>query len=460
VKGLIEFGSDGWFGVISDEITFENISITAQAAADYLTDTCSNPAVVLGYDTRFLSREYAWTIMRVLTGNGINVYLHKKPVPTAFLSLSTALYKADLGIMVTGEGRPARYTGLAFRLAGGVPAGETFMSDLFNYLYRRYPRHADENRELLKYIDVFSDYLALAAGLFSPDGQGQKAPVVIYDACFGSVGGYFKDILEHLGLDSTAIRSKPNPGFTDCAPQPNKRNLQLAGKLVKQKKSDIGLFFNGDGSRLGVVDSNGEIVPDHWVSAIVLKEWLDIKGCDLRVYTDLLTPSISVPLLSSMGKSPLPLYRLYEQKEDPGLAVVWDRHSVYCGGFIPDRDAMAEALLLIRALVRHGLDWQALLADIIKVTGMRSYSTRSLNMDKSTWARKMKLITGQGFLPEELGSIINTEENGDLKLWLDDGSWLGFCFNPKEEHLLIYYDAPGLGQADEKLDLIVSLMLY
>lgn len=457
---MIEFGRDGWFGVISDEITFENISITAQAAADYLIDTCSSATVVLGYDTRFLSREYAWTIMRVLTGNGINVYLHKKPVPTAFLSLSTALYKADLGIMVTGEGRPARYTGLTFKLPRGQPAGEAFMSDLFNYLYRRYPRHADENRDLLKYIDVFSDYAGQAAGLMSQDGQDRKAPVVIYDACFGSVGGYFKELLELLGLNSTAIRSKPNPGFMDCAPQPNNRNLQLAGKLVKQKKGNIGLFFNGDGSRLGVVDSNGDIVPDHWVSAIVLKEWLDIKGSGLRVYTELFTPSVSAPLLSSMGITPLPSYRLYEQKEDPGLAVVWDRHSVSCGGFVPDRDAMAEALLLIRALMRYGLDWQALLADIIRVTGMRSFGTRSLSMDKGTWTRKRKLMMGQGLLPGELGSVINTEENGDLKLWLDDGSWLGFCFNPKEEHLSVYYDAPGLGQAEEKLDLIVSLLLY
>ena len=87
---MITFSETGWHGVISDEIGFETISIVAQAVADCLNDEFPSDPVVLAYDTRFLSREYAWSIQRVLTANRIKVFMHKKPVPTSFLSMSVS----------------------------------------------------------------------------------------------------------------------------------------------------------------------------------------------------------------------------------------------------------------------------------------------------------------------------------------------------------------------------------
>mgnify|MGYP000846724648 CR=1 FL=1 len=78
---LIEFGRNGWFGVISDEITFENVRIVAQAVADYLNDTSAPGPVALGYDTRFLSREYAWAIQQA-TGYGYCCIKNRSPHPS------------------------------------------------------------------------------------------------------------------------------------------------------------------------------------------------------------------------------------------------------------------------------------------------------------------------------------------------------------------------------------------
>ena len=76
---MIKFCETGWFGVISEDIGFENICIVAQAVADCLKDMENSQPVVLAYDTRFLSREYAWSIQRVLTANRIQVIMHKNP---------------------------------------------------------------------------------------------------------------------------------------------------------------------------------------------------------------------------------------------------------------------------------------------------------------------------------------------------------------------------------------------
>ncbi len=225
VTVLITFGESGWFGIISDEVGFESISIVAQAVADYLNDTTHPGMVVLGYDTRFLSREYAWSIQRVLTANRIQVFMHKKPVPTAFLSMSIEMHHADLGIMVTGESRPARYSGLSFRLPPGKPVNQTWMDTLFQYLYRRYPRSSEDTKHLLNYIDVFPDYIKKIEKVIDINTLCNKNLFIASDSFFGSVGTYFQDMMKEWTINGIHIRTKPNPGFMDCVPSPNSRNM-------------------------------------------------------------------------------------------------------------------------------------------------------------------------------------------------------------------------------------------
>ncbi|MFH1552152.1 MAG: phosphoglucomutase/phosphomannomutase family protein, partial [Candidatus Omnitrophota bacterium] len=82
----IKFGTDGWRAVISDDFTFENVAIVAQAIADFVKSRkqkiYKKKELVVGYDTRFLSEEYAEIIARVLAANGIKVILSDRPSPT------------------------------------------------------------------------------------------------------------------------------------------------------------------------------------------------------------------------------------------------------------------------------------------------------------------------------------------------------------------------------------------
>ena len=457
---LIEFSRNGWHGVISDEITFENITIVAQAVADYLNDTRDKgAAIVLGYDTRFLSREYAWVIQRVLTGNGLKVYLHKKPIPTSFISLSVRLYQADLGIMVTGEGRPARYSGLTFKLGQGEPASEMWMSNLFNYLYRRYPRSSDDNRALLHYIDVNRDYTNLANKYLDFSLMKEQRPLVVSDSFFGSVGTYFQDILNENGVSGVHIRTKANPGFLDSIPQPNDRNMQPLSRLITQKRGNIGLFFNGDGSQLGVVTSNGEILSSLWISAIALYEWISTMGNKYDVYTELFTPQIAIPILDHYQLKEAPLYKLYEGSSDFSRAIIWERQSLTFGGFLPEKDGMFQGLLLLRALYRNEMDWKKLMHNVQVLAGQGYMEQKSINMDGNTWNRKRSAIMDQKVEFIKEGTVINIEEDKDLKLWLSDGSWLGFSHNPKDCNLSIFYDTASREASEGYFPAVISWLL-
>ncbi len=83
----IRFGTDGWRAVIGDEFTFENVRACTQAIAEYFSSTNANKKlVVVGYDTRFESDEFAKTVARILAENGIAVEITDRPAPTPAFS--------------------------------------------------------------------------------------------------------------------------------------------------------------------------------------------------------------------------------------------------------------------------------------------------------------------------------------------------------------------------------------
>lgn len=444
---MIKFCETGWFGVISEDIGFENICIVAQAVADCLKDMENSQPVVLAYDTRFLSREYAWSIQRVLTANRIQVIMHKKPVPTSFLSMSVRFSQAALGIMVTGEGRPARYSGLTFRLPSGSPVSREWMDKLFQHLYRRYPRSSEDSRHLLQYMDFFPEYSVQLMENIDAECIRNANPFIASDSFFGSVGTYMQELLQAMGLGGIHIRTKPNPGFLDSIPQPNERNMAPVSKLTAQKNGHMGLFFNGDGSIIGAVSPHGKIIRTEWAAALILDEWLKSKGKDFEFYTEIFTPEAAFKFFKHYGLEVLPLYRLKEENRPLDKAVIWDSKGLRLGSFLPDWDGILQAMLLVQALCRHDLNWQGFLSHMDLLTQNRVQEHRSLSMDADHWAEKRRNLV------ETLDTLHSTgldrviEEGGDIKAVFKDDTWLGFHYNECESNLLLYYDTePGKGE--------------
>ena len=97
----IKFGTDGWRGVISDNFTFKNVRIIAQAVGEWVNRDiqAGQKTLAVGYDTRFLSEEYARLVSCVLAQNGINVFLSNSAIPTPALSYGVLRTKSVAGIM-------------------------------------------------------------------------------------------------------------------------------------------------------------------------------------------------------------------------------------------------------------------------------------------------------------------------------------------------------------------------
>ena len=117
----IKFGTDGWRAIIADEFTFANVRACAQATAQYVRGTGMAPrGVVVGYDTRFASAEFAAAVAEVLAANDVLVFLCDSAAPTPVIGYSILTHKAGGSIVITSSHNP-RST-LVSKYAPSTPA--------------------------------------------------------------------------------------------------------------------------------------------------------------------------------------------------------------------------------------------------------------------------------------------------------------------------------------------------
>src|SRR3954469_14520768 len=116
----ITFGTDGWRAVIADQFTFDTVRRVSEAIA-VAARTLEPPAdvdrnaLVVGFDRRFLSREFATLVAETLKAAGFNVILSNAPTPSQTISFTAWRRKVLGGVVVTASHNPAKYNGLKFK---------------------------------------------------------------------------------------------------------------------------------------------------------------------------------------------------------------------------------------------------------------------------------------------------------------------------------------------------------
>src|SRR2546428_3160543 len=117
---MIVFGTDGWRAVIADGFTFDNVR-RVSAAIGVAASTLEPPknidrsTLAVGYDRRFLSREFAQAVAETLRDAGYRVILSNAPTPSQTVAFTAAHRKILGGVIVTASHNPAQYNGIKFK---------------------------------------------------------------------------------------------------------------------------------------------------------------------------------------------------------------------------------------------------------------------------------------------------------------------------------------------------------
>ncbi len=213
--------------------------------------------VVVGRDGRISSPALAEVLSKGIIATGLNV-LDIGMVPTPVLYFVTKHTEGRSGVMITGSHNPADYNGLKMVVNGETLANERIQqlkTCIANQVY------ATDNPGSIEQNSQFSnEYL----GVISEDIHIARPMTVVLDCGNGVAGELGPKLLKTLGCEVRELFCDIDGTFPNHHPDPsNPKNLTELITTVKHYKADIGIAFDGDGDRLGVVDSNGKIIwPD------------------------------------------------------------------------------------------------------------------------------------------------------------------------------------------------------
>ena len=217
-RNPVRFGTDGWRAIIADDFTFENVRACAQAIADHFGETYGREKhVVVGYDTRFLSDEFAATAARVLVANGFRVQLGNRPAPTPALSWRIVESGACGGVVVTSSHNPAHWNGIKVKPHYGGSASPEIVADIERrvpgILENRAVKEAAAAAGGIESFDPIPGYLDALKKRVDVGGIRSAGLNVAVDPMYGAGAGLFSEILGGGSTRVTEIHAERNPAF-------------------------------------------------------------------------------------------------------------------------------------------------------------------------------------------------------------------------------------------------------
>lgn len=458
---MFSFGTDGWRGVISREVTFESIRAVAQAALDAFPPEQLDRGVLVGFDRRFLSDRYAAEVAAVVAGNGRPCGLAGDYLPSPVLAHAVKARGAGLGIVVTASHNPPEWSGLKFKEPFGGSAAPETTARIERAADARAargeaPRVADLARAKadgrVRALDPWPAYEAALWRLVDHEAiRGASAvwgrPLrVVVDAMHGAAAGHLARLLRQCGAEVVELRAEWNPGFGGVNPEPVAKNLAPLAEAVRREGAAAGFACDGDADRVGAVDSTGRFVSSHEILALLLDDLAGRQGLRGRVVKTVSTTRMVDRLAARYGcpvtETPIGFkYICAEMLEGDVLIGGEESGGIGLAAHLPERDGMLNALLLAALVARAGRPLEAVLGDLEARVGPFAYERVDLEIEPEQRA-EVALRLARADVPRLDGTaVVDRHARDGYKFLLEDDAWLLVRPSGTEPVLRIYAEA-------------------
>lgn len=459
---MIKFGTDGWRGVVAADFTFANVKLVSQSIANYLTTTFKNPKVVVGYDSRFLSPEFAQLAAKVLAGNGVKVFFASSFAPTPVFSFYTVSAQLDGAIIITASHNPPHFNGLKFKTKAGSSAGleltQIFENNLAQLIKSGcYVKQAEFNKavkqNLIEVINPVPLYLNLHKKYVSAELSKVK---LVVDPLYGAGQKFFSHFLSSLGAEVKEIHNQRDVNFGGLYPEPIEPHINQLKQAVVKEKALLGLAFDGDGDRLGAVDEQGNFVNAHQIFALLLKYLVEqekltgtvVKTVSTTRMIDCLANKYGLPLI----ETPIGFKYIAEQFQKRDVLIGGEESGgLAFKGHLPERDGLLAGLLLIQAVVKAKKPLSVLISELATAACPSFYGRIDLHLNNHNKEALGRFLTN-AVLNLKL-KIKEMKTTDGFKFILADDSWLMIRPSGTEPVVRVYAEAATNKQLNELLAL-------
>ena len=467
----IKFGTDGWRAIIADEFTFANVRACAQAAARYFREAgAATRGIVVGYDTRFASEEFAAAVVEVLAANGVPVQLCDRAAPTPVIGFHIRRLNAGGGVVITSSHNPALYSGFKVRTeqASAAPPEvlsqiEALIPEALDGAVERMPLEEATAKGLVQKFDPRADYLRHLGQLVEIERLRQPGLRVVVDPMHGAGAGYLRELLSGGRTEVIEIRSERNPAFPGMHnPEPIARNLEATREAVVKAHAEAALATDGDADRIGVMDDRGEFVDQLRVFALLTYYLLEVRGLRGPIVKSVTTTSMvhrlgelyGVPVYETgvgfkyLGPKMIETDALIAGEESGGFAF---------RGHLPERDGILSGLYILDLMARRGKSLPELLEEVFAKVGPRYYDRVDITVTPAERDRIAGLLTT--LEPSTIDGLRVTgyDRTDGLRFLLEGGAWALIRLSGTEPLMRIYTEVREGEQVQPLLEAVREL---
>ncbi|MFS0836266.1 phospho-sugar mutase [Paenibacillus sp. 1P03SA] len=517
----LEFGTGGLRGVIgagTNRMNLYTVGKATQALAEFaLKNGGAQPSVVIAYDSRHQSPEFALEAALVLAGNGVKAYVFEALRPTPELSFAVRELKASAGIVVTASHNPPEYNGYKVY---GADGGQLVPHDAEQVLaniqkiegfdsVRKVSRSEAEEKGLLEWLGAELDekyYAAVTSVSQHPDVIKQTSGDfrIVYTPLHGTGNKPVREALKRIGFEQVRVvkeQEQPDSNFSTVkSPNPEEREaFTLALRDAKEWDADIIVGTDPDADRMGAVvkDDKGEyfVLTGNQSGAIIvnyllgsLKERGELPANGVVIKT-IVTSEMGAVIAESYGAKVLNTltgFKYIGEKmtefestgEHQFLFGYEESYGYLAGTYARDKDAVVAAMLICEAAAYYKSQGKTLY-DVLQ----NLYRQHGFFLEKL----ESKTLKGKDGV-EQIGRMMEDWRNNPpasiegvevaevedysrginglpkenvLKFKLKDGSW--FCLRPSgtEPKIKFYFAVKGTtgDEAAKQLDGLVRFVL-
>jgi phosphoglucomutase len=445
----IHFGTSGWRGIIADDFNFAELRRAVAAIAGHVLARNKSPKLIVGYDTRFFSEDFARTAASVLRSCGCRVLMCQRATPTPTIAHAILDGKLDGGVNITASHNPSEYNGLKFSGSDGGPASLEVTRDIEKRAVALADDSSRGHQEIasdFEPIDPRGPYFEQLQRLVRFDILRKAGGSFVCDALHGCGAGWLDRILQENKIATTAIRTNRDVLFDGTGPDPSEQNLAPLAEAVKEQQALAGLATDGDADRFGIVDSDGSYVSPNHVLGLLFDYLLETRGYKLGATRSVATTH----LMDAVGK--LHGVEVYETpigfkyvgpflREDKIALGGEESGGMTIRGHDPEKDGILACLLTAEMVAAREVTLAQQLRDLFVRVG-REYWPIRLNLHLAD--------DGQQQLPARLKQkfetfaghhVVKTDRTDGLKLTFADGDWLLMRPSGTEPVVRIYAEA-------------------
>ena len=458
----IKFGTDGWRAVIADDFTFANVRRVAGGIASYvLKHEDAARGVIVGYDTRFGSPQFARAAAEVLAAAGIPIKLSGDYVPTPAISFAVKNLEAAGGVVITSSHNPWNWNGVKFKAKFGGSAPPAIMKVIGDETAAG--SMPQGNRAVIEEVDLKPAYIQAICAFADVDLISKARFKFAIDSMYGAGRGVLTQIFSERGIEFVAIRQELNPLFPGINPEPIEPHVRMLQETVVREGCHAGFATDGDADRIGAVAEDGSFVDAHKIFCVLLqwllrrKQW---SGDVVRAFnTTRMLDRIAAKYGRKLIECPIGFKYVADLMMERDILIGGEESGgIGYSRFLPERDGILNSLLLANVMAEEQKPLGVLVAELQKEYGPHYYGRRDLHI--SDEVKRAAIERAQSDQTTRLGKYAVLKKQGmdGIKFFLDaptngNGAeaWVLFRASGTEPLLRIYAEAASPEMVEEVL---------